>query len=250
MCAYKLCKAEFAYFGAQRRVESFIHEVGLRKTMLRAHRQVMTKPYAREPMMQAWCWLDEWCDLTVEEIRKREKETMVTSNAPAHLRCRNALQSHLIVVVPCSRHAGRGHRSPCSCCLHSLGCVSAGCSFCCCIPRPRADSAGNRQRRPCSRTKTRRSVFHPSSAFYFIPEVFRMASHDRIMVTSTEMNAKSSLMLFKRFSCHLSAHLDSHTIFRATLKSCLTTNCNEIQLMLTVAWTQCRFGSHRRRDHV
>lgn len=32
--------AQFAYFGAQRRVESFIHDVGLRKTMLRAHRQV------------------------------------------------------------------------------------------------------------------------------------------------------------------------------------------------------------------
>ncbi len=40
MCAYKVCRAEFAYFGAQRRVEQFIHDVGLRKTMLRAHRQV------------------------------------------------------------------------------------------------------------------------------------------------------------------------------------------------------------------
>lgn len=35
---------------------------GLRKVMLRAHRQ-------------AWCWQDEWTDLTMEDIRQLEEET-------------------------------------------------------------------------------------------------------------------------------------------------------------------------------
>lgn len=36
--------------------------VGLRKVMLRAHRQ-------------AWCWQDEWIDLTMDDIRRLEEET-------------------------------------------------------------------------------------------------------------------------------------------------------------------------------
>lgn len=35
---------------------------GLRKVMLRAHRQ-------------AWCWQDEWIDLTMDDIRRLEEET-------------------------------------------------------------------------------------------------------------------------------------------------------------------------------
>ncbi|NXH20568.1 PITM1 protein, partial [Bucco capensis] len=62
MCAYKLCKVEFRYWGMQSKIEQFIHDVGLRKVMLRAHRQ-------------AWCWQDEWTDLTMEDIRKLEEET-------------------------------------------------------------------------------------------------------------------------------------------------------------------------------
>jgi len=84
MCAYKLCKVEFKYWGMQSKIEKFIHESGmltfcfyfvdiylifsfcfcllaLRKTMLRAHRQ-------------AWAWQDEWFDLTMNDIRKIEKE--------------------------------------------------------------------------------------------------------------------------------------------------------------------------------
>ncbi|XP_072356501.1 membrane-associated phosphatidylinositol transfer protein 1-like, partial [Scyliorhinus torazame] len=62
MCAYKLCKVEFRYWGMQSKIEQFIHDVGLRRIMLRAHRQ-------------AWCWQDEWCDLTMEDIRELEEET-------------------------------------------------------------------------------------------------------------------------------------------------------------------------------
>ncbi|XP_072371667.1 membrane-associated phosphatidylinositol transfer protein 2 isoform X4 [Scyliorhinus torazame] len=64
MCAYKLCKVEFRYWGMQTKIERFIHDVGLRKVMLRAHRQ-------------AWCWQDEWYGLTMEDIRRLERETQL-----------------------------------------------------------------------------------------------------------------------------------------------------------------------------
>ncbi|KAG8597579.1 hypothetical protein GDO81_002329 [Engystomops pustulosus] len=64
MCAYKLCKVEFRYWGMQSKIERFIHDVGLRKVMVRAHRQ-------------AWCWQDEWWGLTIEDIRQLEKETQL-----------------------------------------------------------------------------------------------------------------------------------------------------------------------------
>ncbi|OQR75841.1 membrane-associated phosphatidylinositol transfer protein 2-like [Tropilaelaps mercedesae] len=62
MCAYKLCKVEFRYWGMQTKIERFIHDVALRKTMLRAHRQ-------------AWAWQDEWLGLTMEDVRRIEAET-------------------------------------------------------------------------------------------------------------------------------------------------------------------------------
>ncbi|XP_059092969.1 protein retinal degeneration B-like isoform X1 [Tigriopus californicus] len=62
MCAYKLCKVEFRYWGMQSKIERFIHDVALRKTMLKAH-------------LQAWTWQDEWFGLTMEDIRTIEKET-------------------------------------------------------------------------------------------------------------------------------------------------------------------------------
>ncbi|KAJ1532074.1 hypothetical protein ONE63_000703 [Megalurothrips usitatus] len=62
MCAYKLCRVEFRYWGMQTKLEKFIHDVALRKTMLRAH-------------IQAWVWQDEWVGLTMEDIRNIERET-------------------------------------------------------------------------------------------------------------------------------------------------------------------------------
>lgn len=64
MCAYKLCKVEFRYWGMQTKLEKFIHDVALRKTMLRAHRQ-------------AWAWQDEWYGLTMDDIREIEKQTQL-----------------------------------------------------------------------------------------------------------------------------------------------------------------------------
>lgn len=62
MCAYKLCRVEFRYWGMQTKIEKFIHDIALRKTMLRAHQQ-------------AWAWQDEWVGLTMEDIRRLERET-------------------------------------------------------------------------------------------------------------------------------------------------------------------------------
>ncbi|KAJ8922249.1 hypothetical protein NQ315_004186 [Exocentrus adspersus] len=78
MCAYKLCRVEFRYWGMQTKIERFIHDTGwlwnyflcscfnvaLRKTMLRAHRQ-------------AWAWQDEWHGLTMEDIREIERQTQL-----------------------------------------------------------------------------------------------------------------------------------------------------------------------------
>ena len=55
---------EFRYWGLQSRIERFIHDYGLRRVMLRAHRQ-------------AWAWQDEWVGLTIEDIRQLEKETQL-----------------------------------------------------------------------------------------------------------------------------------------------------------------------------
>jgi len=62
MCAYKVCRVEFRYWGMQTKVEKFIHDYALRRVMLRAHKQ-------------AWAWQDEWIGLNMDDIRKLEKET-------------------------------------------------------------------------------------------------------------------------------------------------------------------------------
>ncbi|CAG2110544.1 unnamed protein product [Medioppia subpectinata] len=62
MCAYKLVRVEFKYWGMQTKIEKFIHEGALRKIMVRAHKQ-------------AWTWQDEWVGLTMADIRQIEKET-------------------------------------------------------------------------------------------------------------------------------------------------------------------------------
>lgn len=64
MCAYKLCRVEFRYWGMQTKLEKFIHDTALRKTMVRAHRQ-------------AWAWQDEWHGLTMDDIREIERQTQL-----------------------------------------------------------------------------------------------------------------------------------------------------------------------------
>jgi hypothetical protein len=77
MCAYKLCRVEFRYWGMQSKCERFIYEIALRKTILRAHRQ-------------AWCWQDEYQGLTLADIRHLEDETQHELNKRmAHFQTEN-----------------------------------------------------------------------------------------------------------------------------------------------------------------
>jgi len=62
MTSYKYCSVEFKYWGLQSRVESFVHQKALRDVFLQGHRQ-------------AFCWMDEWYGLTMEDIRRIEDET-------------------------------------------------------------------------------------------------------------------------------------------------------------------------------
>ncbi|KAJ6636313.1 Protein retinal degeneration B, partial [Pseudolycoriella hygida] len=64
MCAYKLCRVEFRYWGMQTKLEKFIHDTALRKTMYHAHRQ-------------AWVWQDEWYGMTMDDIRELERQTQI-----------------------------------------------------------------------------------------------------------------------------------------------------------------------------
>jgi hypothetical protein len=59
MCAYKMVKVEANYWGVQNRVEKLMLN-GIRQVVLLTHRN-------------AFCWLDEWFDLTYEEICDMEQ---------------------------------------------------------------------------------------------------------------------------------------------------------------------------------
>jgi len=61
MTSYKYCVVEFRYWGIQSRVENFIHKVGLRDVLFHGHRQ-------------AFCWIDEWFGLTMDEVRDIENQ--------------------------------------------------------------------------------------------------------------------------------------------------------------------------------
>ena len=62
MCAYKLCRIECAFWGCQSRVEKLISESVLRHMIFISHRQ-------------AWCWQDEYFDLSMDDVRQLEAET-------------------------------------------------------------------------------------------------------------------------------------------------------------------------------
>ncbi|RUS73636.1 hypothetical protein EGW08_018609, partial [Elysia chlorotica] len=87
MTAYKLCRVEFKYWGMQNKIERFIHDVALRKTMLRAHRQ-------------AWAWQDEYHGLTLDDIRELERQTQL------------ALAEKMAAAAAAAAAAGEGGVSP------------------------------------------------------------------------------------------------------------------------------------------
>ncbi|XP_053220126.1 cytoplasmic phosphatidylinositol transfer protein 1-like [Podarcis raffonei] len=66
MCSYKLVTVKFEVWGLQTRVEQFAHKA-IRDILLIGHRQ-------------AFAWVDEWCGMTMDEVRLYEKETQEATN--------------------------------------------------------------------------------------------------------------------------------------------------------------------------
>lgn len=72
MCSYKLVHSSFEVWGMQTRVEDFIHRC-IRDILLLGHRQ-------------AFAWIDEWYDMTMEDVREYEKKMHAETNEKVRLR--------------------------------------------------------------------------------------------------------------------------------------------------------------------
>ncbi|XP_026716711.1 cytoplasmic phosphatidylinositol transfer protein 1 isoform X5 [Athene cunicularia] len=66
MCSYKLVTVKFEVWGLQTRVEQFVHKV-VRDILLIGHRQ-------------AFAWVDEWYDMTMDDVREFEKNMHEKTN--------------------------------------------------------------------------------------------------------------------------------------------------------------------------
>ncbi|XP_076148947.1 cytoplasmic phosphatidylinositol transfer protein 1-like [Alosa pseudoharengus] len=66
MCSYKLVTVKFEVWGLQTRVEQFVHKV-IRDVLLLGHRQ-------------AFAWVDEWIDMTMDEVREFERTIQAETN--------------------------------------------------------------------------------------------------------------------------------------------------------------------------
>ncbi|KPP77268.1 Cytoplasmic phosphatidylinositol transfer protein 1-like [Scleropages formosus] len=66
MCSYKLVTVKFEVWGLQTRVEQFVHKV-VRDVLLLGHRQ-------------AFAWVDEWIDMTLDEVQEYEKKMHEKTN--------------------------------------------------------------------------------------------------------------------------------------------------------------------------
>uniref|UniRef100_A0A8C3B2E9 Cytoplasmic phosphatidylinositol transfer protein 1 n=1 Tax=Cyclopterus lumpus TaxID=8103 RepID=A0A8C3B2E9_CYCLU len=66
MCSYKLVTVKFEVWGLQTRVEQFVHKV-VRDVLLLGHRQ-------------AFAWVDEWIDMTLDDVRDYEKQMHEKTN--------------------------------------------------------------------------------------------------------------------------------------------------------------------------
>ena len=62
MCIYKIAWVKFEYWGFQTKVESYLQNKMVRDILILSHRQAI-------------CWIDEWYDMTIDDIRKYEAET-------------------------------------------------------------------------------------------------------------------------------------------------------------------------------
>nr|XP_022318115.1 cytoplasmic phosphatidylinositol transfer protein 1-like [Crassostrea virginica] len=66
MCSYKAVKVKFEVWGLQTKVEEFTHRC-IKEILLLGHRQAFT-------------WIDEWFDMTIEDIRKYEQRMHAETN--------------------------------------------------------------------------------------------------------------------------------------------------------------------------
>ncbi|XP_048410787.1 cytoplasmic phosphatidylinositol transfer protein 1-like [Stegostoma tigrinum] len=66
MCSYKLVTVKFEVWGLQTRVEQFVLKV-IRDVLMIGHRQ-------------AFAWVDEWYDMTMNEVREFERATQEATN--------------------------------------------------------------------------------------------------------------------------------------------------------------------------
>ncbi|XP_076653470.1 cytoplasmic phosphatidylinositol transfer protein 1 [Halictus rubicundus] len=72
MCSYKLVHASFEVWGMQTRVEDLIHRC-IRDILLLGHRQ-------------AFAWIDEWYDMSLEDVREYEQKMQAETNEKVRLR--------------------------------------------------------------------------------------------------------------------------------------------------------------------
>jgi len=66
MCSYKLVLVQFNLWGFQMKAETFIHGF-ISETLLLAHRQAV-------------CWIDNWFDMTLDEVRAYESKIQEKTN--------------------------------------------------------------------------------------------------------------------------------------------------------------------------
>lgn len=66
MCSYKLINASFEVWGFQTRVEDYIHRC-ISDVLLLGHRQAFT-------------WIDDWIDMTIDDVREYEKRLQAETN--------------------------------------------------------------------------------------------------------------------------------------------------------------------------
>ncbi|CAH0715542.1 unnamed protein product, partial [Brenthis ino] len=66
MCCYKVVHAKFEVWGLQTKVEDYV-QVAIREILLLGHRQAFT-------------WMDEWFNMTIEDVRTYEKEMQDKTN--------------------------------------------------------------------------------------------------------------------------------------------------------------------------
>lgn len=66
MCSYKLVNVAFEVWGLQTKVEDFIQRA-IKETLLLGHRQ-------------AFAWIDEWIEMSIEDVRNFEKQKQDETN--------------------------------------------------------------------------------------------------------------------------------------------------------------------------